>query len=101
MRESRPELPSQIPVDWAGVAAALVQHFGIREGIWRVALHFAPVVGLNANVNGKLMPTAMVAVSGVILVRDRHVSPLAVDAASVDQPRSGIVRPDGGPVECP
>lgn len=83
----------QFNIDWKTVATALIKERGIQEGIFRVALEFGPIVGVNAALDKQaVVPAAMVPVMRMCLIEEREVGPLSVDAAQVN-PRHRIVMP--------
>lgn len=84
----------QLMMTYQAVATACLRLNDIHEGFWRVALTFGQVSGVNANMNGKLIPSAFVPVMGISLVRDEEPNDLTVDA-SVVNPLKRIVTPAG------
>ena len=86
----RPQ-PEILPLEWKGVAIALVKALGLHEGIWGVWVEFA-IVGMNANVNDVTRPAALIPVQRMGLRRETAVGPLSVDAAVVN-PESLILVP--------
>lgn len=83
---------SRLPAPWKVMAEALVKHFGLHEGIWRVMLEFGAIGGMNAQFgpNQPVTPAAIVPVMGVSLKRVEVVDALSVDAAVVN-PRDGAI----------
>ena len=71
-------------VSLKGLAIHLVRAHHLHEGIWQVYFRFAPIVGLTANINGHLKPSAMVSIDEVGLVRCEAVTEVSVDAAVVN-----------------
>lgn len=95
----RPIHPKQLVLGWQDVAVALVKAQGIHEGHWRAAVNFAPVLGINSNLqtpHGMAhLPAAILPVAGLVLMRDDEPGPLSVDAAQVNPKPTGLLLPHG------
>lgn len=95
----KPIHPNQLVLSWQDVAVALVKAKSIHEGHWRAAVNFAPVLGINANLqtpHGMVyLPAAILPVSGVVLMRDEELGPLSVDAAKENPKPTGLLLPNG------
>ena len=82
------ELPRMLRLSHQQVATALIKEYHVHEGRWRLYLGFGTVGGLNANINGRQHPAAIIPVVEMGLMRDEDpASTLTVDAAEVN-PRS-------------
>lgn len=89
-RSVKSQPPKAIIVDYQTLATLMVKHLNIHEGIYRLALEFGPIGGFNGEINGRLMPAAIVPVIGLRLVLDEVLTDLSVDAAVVN-PRATLV----------
>ena len=79
----------RIVMTFQRVAEALIKANGLHDGIWGVCVEFGHVAGLNATLNDRLLPSALVPILGIGLMQDEAVSDLAVDAAVVN-PRAPV-----------
>jgi hypothetical protein len=75
--------------DWKRLAIALVKASGLHSGIWRVRVSFVKPKDLTVNeeVPGLgivTYPAQLTAMKGLMLVPDKEVGPLSVDAAIVN-----------------
>lgn len=79
-------------MSWTDVATALVRHYSIHEGFWRVTVEFGESAGVNANWQGHVRPAVVVPVLSLMLTKVDVLNELSVDAEKVN-PRNRIIRP--------
>lgn len=96
MADDRPAPePKTFAFEWKGLLIAMIKAQGLHAGIWRLQLHFMPIMAANFKTDAGPMPGAMVGVQGIELVEHHEVGPFAADAAIVN-PEARILMPAGG-----
>lgn len=76
--------PTQFAFSHAEVVEALLKKEGIHEGIWRLTVRFG-LKGANMGPSDdNLLPTAIIPVTELGIVRDPKATNLSVDAAQVN-----------------
>jgi hypothetical protein len=87
---------SQVIINYVDLARILVREHKITEGHWHVALTFGNVGGIIAVIDtgkgSRTLPSALVPVLGISLLRVDQPNALTVDAAVVNPP-SRILTP--------
>src|SRR5271170_2025705 len=75
-------LPQPLPLKEA--AELLVRHYGLREGLWEVALEMQVGVGqISGATADAVLPGAAIGVSRIGLARVTAAGPLTVNAAEI------------------
>jgi hypothetical protein len=79
---------SLTPVSLKEVGALLVKHYGLREGLWDVAIEIQVGIGQfgAAPADATPLPGAMFRISRIGLNHALQVGPLTVNAAEVNPP---------------
>lgn len=66
------------------VGAMLLRHLGVHEGQWDVVVEFQAAFGSMGPAPESALPSALIGISKIGLVRSIHPGPLTIDAAAVN-----------------
>ena len=75
-------IPVAEPLRLKDLAAVLVRHYGLTEGMYEPMVEFTIGVGSMGPTPDTVTPSAIVSISRVGLIKVEHETPNSVDAAS-------------------
>ena len=84
MADPHTSAPPQ-PLPLKEVAALLVKHYGLQQGLWELALEMQVAIGQFGAAPEAALPGAAFGVTRVGLVRVEQVGPRTVDAAEINR----------------
>lgn len=76
-------IPAGEPLRLKDLAAVLVRHYGLKEGLYEPMVEFTIGVGNMGPAPESVAPSAIVSISRIGLIKVEHETPNSVDAASV------------------
>jgi hypothetical protein len=89
MSHTKPQVqPSPVgePLRLKDLAAVLVHHYGIKEGLYEPMVEFTIGVGSMGPTPESVSPSAIVSISRIGLLKVERETPNSVDAASLKSP---------------